>query len=242
MGRKKKRPQKPVCWYCERAFDDEKILIQHQKAKHFKCHVCHKKLSTAGGMVVHVAQVHKETILKVPNSKEGRDSIQYEIYGMDGVPDLEEDGGPSKKPKLEMGSAPSVISPPVAAPSLLGAYPTPPMPMAAWGQQPQPTPMGGPWGAAPWMMAPPMSGVPGMPPVMPYGMPTPAFSGQAAQSTVSGQQGTSSPLFAFLRTGGQALQAWMLYVLHCVIMLALLHIWHVRNISCADASIPCLSR
>jgi len=62
MGRKKKRPQKPVCWYCERVFDDEKVLIQHQKAKHFKCHVCHKKLSTAGGMVVHVAQVHKETV------------------------------------------------------------------------------------------------------------------------------------------------------------------------------------
>jgi hypothetical protein len=48
--------------YCERDFEDEKVLIQHQKAKHFKCPHCNKKLNTAGGMVVHVAQVHKETI------------------------------------------------------------------------------------------------------------------------------------------------------------------------------------
>lgn len=31
--------------YCNREFDDEKILVQHQKAKHFKCHICHKKVS-----------------------------------------------------------------------------------------------------------------------------------------------------------------------------------------------------
>jgi transposase-like protein len=66
MGKKKKRKleKKPYCWYCTREFDDEKILIQHQKAKHFKCHICHKKLTTAGGMVVHVYQVHKENITK----------------------------------------------------------------------------------------------------------------------------------------------------------------------------------
>lgn len=35
-----------VCFYCDRIFADEATLIQHQKAKHFKCTVCHKKLST----------------------------------------------------------------------------------------------------------------------------------------------------------------------------------------------------
>ncbi|RRT60127.1 hypothetical protein BHE74_00022966 [Ensete ventricosum] len=64
MGKKKKRPSKMWCYYCDREFDDEKILVQHQKAKHFKCHVCHKKLSTAGGMAIHVLQVHKETVTK----------------------------------------------------------------------------------------------------------------------------------------------------------------------------------
>ncbi|WMV16395.1 hypothetical protein MTR67_009780 [Solanum verrucosum] len=63
MGKKKKRSTDKVwCYYCDREFDDEKILVQHQKAKHFKCHVCHKKLSTAGGMAIHVLQVHKETV------------------------------------------------------------------------------------------------------------------------------------------------------------------------------------
>lgn len=65
MGKKKKRAASKVwCYYCDREFDDEKILVQHQKAKHFKCHVCHKKLSTAGGMSIHVLQVHKETVSK----------------------------------------------------------------------------------------------------------------------------------------------------------------------------------
>lgn len=51
-----------VCFYCLREFEDEKILIQHQKARHFKCPHCSKKLSTTGGLLVHVVQVHKETM------------------------------------------------------------------------------------------------------------------------------------------------------------------------------------
>eukprot|EP01122_Echinamoeba_exundans_P015490 TRINITY_DN736_c0_g3_i1.p1 TRINITY_DN736_c0_g3~~TRINITY_DN736_c0_g3_i1.p1 ORF type:complete len:287 (+),score=71.73 TRINITY_DN736_c0_g3_i1:79-939(+) len=85
----RKRPRKkemPFCWYCERRFLDEKILIAHQKSRHFKCHVCSKKLSSAPGLVVHIFQVHKETITKVPNSRVNRDSVKMEIYGMEGVP------------------------------------------------------------------------------------------------------------------------------------------------------------
>ena len=58
MG-KKKRSQpdleeilaRPWCYYCERDFDDLKILINHQKAKHFKCERCGRRLNTAGGKV-----------------------------------------------------------------------------------------------------------------------------------------------------------------------------------------------
>jgi Zn finger protein HypA/HybF involved in hydrogenase expression len=57
MGRKKKKQTKPWCWYCNREFDDEKILLQHQKAKHFKCHLCHKKLYTGPGLQIHSIQV-----------------------------------------------------------------------------------------------------------------------------------------------------------------------------------------
>ncbi|KAG9302016.1 hypothetical protein G9A89_021060 [Geosiphon pyriformis] len=87
MGKKKKKVNvRPWCWYCERDFEDEKVLIQHQKAKHFKCPHCSKKLNTAGGMVVHVAQVHKETINIVPNALPGRESADVEIFGMEGIP------------------------------------------------------------------------------------------------------------------------------------------------------------
>lgn len=87
MGRKKKKSTKPWCWYCNREFEDEKILLQHQKAKHFKCHICHKKLFTGPGLQIHCMQVHKENIEKVPNAIKGRDNITLEICGMDNIPE-----------------------------------------------------------------------------------------------------------------------------------------------------------
>ncbi|KAL5731318.1 Protein SUPPRESSOR OF FRI 4 [Ranunculus cassubicifolius] len=113
MGKKKKRASKVWCYYCDREFDDEKILVQHQKARHFKCHVCHKKLSTAGGMAIHVLQVHKETVNKVPNAKPDRESTEIEIFGMQGIPpevlaahygEHDEDG-PAKIAKVEFPTA-----------------------------------------------------------------------------------------------------------------------------------------
>lgn len=86
MGRKKRKQTKPWCWYCNREFEDEKILLQHQKAKHFKCHICHKKLYTGPGLLIHCMQVHKENVERVPNAIKGRDNIELEIYGMEGIP------------------------------------------------------------------------------------------------------------------------------------------------------------
>jgi hypothetical protein len=34
----------------ERDFEDLKLLISHQKAKHFKCDRCGRRLNTAGGV------------------------------------------------------------------------------------------------------------------------------------------------------------------------------------------------
>ncbi|KAJ2746539.1 hypothetical protein GGI20_001250 [Coemansia sp. BCRC 34301] len=117
MGRKKNKRMevKPWCWYCERDFEDEKVLVQHQKAKHFKCHICSRRLNSAGGMFIHVAQVHKENITRVPNAIPGRDTANIEIFGSDGIP--EEDvidyenrmrerlGEPVVKRPPELGSA-----------------------------------------------------------------------------------------------------------------------------------------
>lgn len=62
------------------------MLILHQKAKHFKCLCCSRRLNSASGLVVHMAQIHKETIDTVPNSVHGHDTPEIEIFGMQGVP------------------------------------------------------------------------------------------------------------------------------------------------------------
>jgi len=70
MGRKRKKQtqqlqsklSRPWCFYCDRDFDDEKVLIQHQRAKHFKCPHCPRRLGSATGMAAHMIQVHKENL------------------------------------------------------------------------------------------------------------------------------------------------------------------------------------
>lgn len=94
MGNKKKRGptveevlEKPWCYYCERDFLDNKVLIDHQKAKHFSCPSCSRKLNTAGGLSVHMHQVHKDTLTHIANAIEGRQNVEPEIFGMMGIPD-----------------------------------------------------------------------------------------------------------------------------------------------------------
>merc|ERR1719161_2213147 len=92
MVRKKNKNKavqlKPFCYYCDRCFDDEQTLIQHQKAKHFKCEVCHKKLTTARSLRTHSVQVHKLDLKTVPNAKQERISVDPDIIGMTGVPEF----------------------------------------------------------------------------------------------------------------------------------------------------------
>ncbi|PAV74971.1 hypothetical protein WR25_10181 isoform C [Diploscapter pachys] len=151
MGRKKKKVEKPWCWYCNREFDDEKILVQHQKAKHFKCHICHKKLFSGPGLSIHCMQVHKETIDKIPGSLPHRDNIHIEIFGMQGVPAgatrgaSEEDEPSRKRAAIE---PPASILPPRPPPMPAAA---PPMPFA-----PFPSAFGMPPGMPPYMPPPMM--------------------------------------------------------------------------------------
>ncbi|MCJ1245886.1 hypothetical protein MMC30_003090 [Trapelia coarctata] len=94
MGKKKRgHPDveeilsRPWCYYCERDFDDLKILINHQKAKHFKCERCGRRLNTAGGLSVHMTQVHKETLTTIENALPNRSNLDVEIFGMEGIPE-----------------------------------------------------------------------------------------------------------------------------------------------------------
>ncbi|KAK5987027.1 Zinc finger protein [Cladobotryum mycophilum] len=77
---------RPWCYYCERDFEDLKLLISHQKAKHFKCDRCGRRLNTAGGLSVHLNQVHKETLSQVENALPNRQGLEVEIFGMEGIP------------------------------------------------------------------------------------------------------------------------------------------------------------
>jgi len=93
MGKKRDHPkieeliERPWCYYCERDFDDARVLLSHQKAKHFRCTSCSRRLNTAGGLAVHLQQVHKETLTSVENAIEGREGVEPEIFGMCGVPE-----------------------------------------------------------------------------------------------------------------------------------------------------------
>ena len=93
MTKKRKAPQlddildRPWCYYCERDFDDLAVLINHQKARHFKCALCPRRLNTAGGLGVHMSQVHKESLPKISDSLPHREDPNVEIFGMEGIPD-----------------------------------------------------------------------------------------------------------------------------------------------------------
>jgi len=187
MGRKKKKEAKPYCWYCgpERSFDDENVLIQHQRSKHFKCHVCHKKLTTATALKTHVLFVHKEEVTKVPNAKDGRDEFEFDIIGMQGVPEGEEWLEQSnKRPKTAAAQpAPAPTPTVVTYPGQPGyGYPQqggfprpgmPGMPMNPYGAPPGYFPGQNPYGAPPPMGAPlfPVQGGPPRPGFPPGGAP-----------------------------------------------------------------------
>jgi len=173
MGKKKrKEAPKPWCFYCDQEFLNEKILIDHQKARHFKCFHCGKKLPSSAGLAAHVLQVHKETITKVPNAKEGRDSIEIGVYGMENIPDefLDEEERDAKRRKDETGRPglpPGLpVMPVVAVPPMLpGMYPgtpgfgPPSWPTTMYPYQPPGYPPAG---------APPPPYYPSYPAFMPY--------------------------------------------------------------------------
>ncbi|KAI0351557.1 hypothetical protein OH77DRAFT_1498509 [Trametes cingulata] len=115
MAKKKnKQILRPWCWYCEREFEDEKVLMQHQKAKHFKCNMCPRRLNTAGGLAVHIQQVHKlepENLPRIENALPGRDGYEVEIFGMEGIP-APDVADYKRRKEIELGLNPGTITQP----------------------------------------------------------------------------------------------------------------------------------
>ncbi|TCD62152.1 hypothetical protein EIP91_007280 [Steccherinum ochraceum] len=92
------------------------ILMQHQKAKHFKCNLCPRRLNTAGGLAVHIQQVHKlepENLPRIDNALPGRDGYEVEIFGMEGIP-APDVADYKRRKEIELGLNPGSISQPQA--------------------------------------------------------------------------------------------------------------------------------
>ncbi|EIE18094.1 hypothetical protein COCSUDRAFT_68416 [Coccomyxa subellipsoidea C-169] len=203
MVRKKKKreaEQVPWCYYCDRIFSDESTLIQHQKAKHFKCTTCHRKLTSASGLRVHCHQVHRFTLDKVPAAIPGKDSIDLEVFGMSGVPEgaspgiltPEEDEPASKAAKVDAPGPTAPLQPPQPHhPPFNGGLPImPPRPLL-------PPPMRPPLMATPGFPfgIPPSAGHPGpYPGVAPPWPPPPFLHGLPPQPTGPLQQVPAFPI------------------------------------------------
>lgn len=94
---------------------------------------------TAFALMNHMFQVHKESLKKVPNAKKDRDSVDLNIYGMQGVPEdikrqkAEQEEGAAKKAKLaaaENDSGDETASPHPTPPSAPAPTPAAPPPQA----------------------------------------------------------------------------------------------------------------
>ncbi|KAK2963231.1 putative Protein SUPPRESSOR OF FRI 4 [Blattamonas nauphoetae] len=139
MGRSKKTKilKKPWCWYCDRVFSDMKVLVDHQKAKHFRCTHCPKRFNSVPALVLHERDIHKCTMTRVLNANPGTDRIDLEIYGMEGVP---EEDIQKHKDKLyaeiiakrdeSSDSSSDSDNTPVAHPLLAQLFPSQPAPRA----------------------------------------------------------------------------------------------------------------
>lgn len=88
MGRKKRSLDfvKPFCYYCDKVFNNEILLQQHQKSVHFTCQHCKKKFPTSHNIAQHFLKQHEYALERIPNAMPGRDNPGIKIYGMTGVP------------------------------------------------------------------------------------------------------------------------------------------------------------
>jgi hypothetical protein len=109
------------------------VLMQHQKAKHFKCNMCPRRLNTAGGLAVHIQQVHKLepekcvliffgirtanqfplSLPRIENALPGRDGYEIEIFGMEGIP-APDVADYKRRKEIELGLTAGSISQPQA--------------------------------------------------------------------------------------------------------------------------------
>lgn len=140
-------------------------------------------------MAIHCIQVHKETIEKIPNALPNRNSVDIEIYGMEGIPeaDLREHErqkgsnmpfptpssiGPPTGVKMPSSSATTAAAAVAVATGMIPPQAVLNIPPPAGASYPLTNFMGIPPPYPPPGMVPPASGDPGNP----YALPQPGFS------------------------------------------------------------------
>ena len=88
MGRKKRnlaQLTKPWCFYCDKEFPHEPILVKHQQEVHYRCVECRKKVGGSLGMIKHWKEVHKSEIKLIPNALPDRSDItKFDVRGSQG--------------------------------------------------------------------------------------------------------------------------------------------------------------
>ncbi|KAI6141495.1 hypothetical protein BKA82DRAFT_19876 [Pisolithus tinctorius] len=89
------------------------VSLKMKKAKHFKCGMCPRRLNTAGGLAVHVRQVHilEPEKCAVVTHCPGRDGYEVEIFGMEGIP-APDVADYKRRREIELGLAAGSISQP----------------------------------------------------------------------------------------------------------------------------------
>lgn len=84
-----KKNAKAWCYFCDKVFDNEVHLINHQKMVHFRCPICRRQKKTSKLLSEHMTSVHKTILEAVPNAIKGRESPDNAVFGMRGIPETE---------------------------------------------------------------------------------------------------------------------------------------------------------
>jgi len=135
-------------------------------------------------------QVHKETIDKIPGAVQGRDSIDVEVYGMEGIPQ-EYDGTAEPKAKKPAFSIPTTSTPIMPSFPMPGMFhPMPPMPM----QAPTPYVTGQFFGARPQLPSFPAVIKSAFPPAMSRAFPTLPQPSAALAAAAASMNAANIPL------------------------------------------------
>lgn len=83
------KKQKAWCYFCDKVFDSEVHLIDHQKKVHFRCPICRRQKISSKALSEHYSQVHKKILDKVPYALKDRESPDNAVFGMRGIPENE---------------------------------------------------------------------------------------------------------------------------------------------------------